>query len=205
MVDLRYGLPLGSAPRPVCATVHTATLLRIFAHKRRIRFVPATRSGCVTARSAVPMTELRVARVFGIVRMAVPALRLARLMKPIVATLRDHVCDVVRLRTEKQMAGANAARIIAMVKHIDAHWNLSAGQFPCYTVGEAHAPRMGKLNQAVAMPIGGCSPSPAIVGLINLFPKSFRDGDGSARHFSGGMVSGNITSLILRINTVAAC
>lgn len=93
----------------------------------------------------------------------------------VVSTLRDHVVNIVRLRTEKQMIRPDAWRIVATVQHLRAFGDWAERQFPRDSMRQFVSTR-DKPELSIALTASRFAPQPACIGFLNMTPKAVANG-----------------------------
>ena len=86
------------------------------------------------------------------------------------AAFCDTVLHILGWRSEEQVIGPDARRVVAVVANVHPVRNWSVSEFPCQSVRRHRS----VLDAEFAVPGGGSStlPFPAIPGLIHLLPKA---------------------------------
>lgn len=80
---------------------------------------------------------------------------------------------VVQICSKKKMIWANALTVVTSVTNAEVFWKFAKGNRVTGPMGEAR-PVVSKVKHSVAASINGPLPLPAIIPLIDLFPKSIR-------------------------------
>ncbi len=99
----------------------------------------------------------------------------SRAMRWPVSILKFHISIIIFIRAKKEMIGANASSIVAVMTYAKTFCNFPNGELI------AKAMSIGRLmsrhrKYPVSTIINCGSPFPTLFRFINLFPKSFRNG-----------------------------
>ncbi len=106
---------------------------------------------------------------------SVPATLLLFLRRVMSAALLCHVSEVVRLRSQEQVIGSNARRIIAVVANVHAFRYWPVSHLVGHPMGVYKRPH-AQPDLPVPMGVAGTHPLPATVALGDLVPEAVLNG-----------------------------
>ena len=92
-----------------------------------------------------------------------------------IASLLQHILDIVRLRAKKEMGGIDATRIITLVTNQLVIWKITIGKLIRKTMGANDVTCTRLLQLPITFTVNRTLPLPTVVGaaLVNFLPKAF--------------------------------